>query len=513
MRNNKFNFGMYIILIFVHIFCYALLIVSQQKIIDFAAEKNFNKLVVYSILIILFMIIARVFNYLSNITKSRIKMIYKNELREKVSQKIIQEYNKNKNFEIPISWYTSDIEQIKTLYLEEILDFIFNITGVFIGIYFLAIYSLFLLLATFLATFLTFTISVLFQKKINKSTIEISKQNELFYNKVKDFSKGFSVFWQNLILLKFIKFNDEESRTIENKIKKNSDQISLQSESIYTVSTISSIVILIFSGWLMYKGSITAGSVIAITQFSGSFTYDSQAAFRGIFKIVAGKKITKKFEIEEIENWKFNYKKLNFKKISINNLNYEIEKNAIFINFNYEINKNEKILILGKSGGGKTTLLKLLIKINKNYEGEILWNNKNYKEISDLDIFTNIFYSEQFPHMFEDNIRNNVSLWNNDIQINEIKSILSKLNFKDINSLEDNTNNLSGGEKQKIFIARALLSKKNILIFDEPISSIDFKNGKNIIEYLLSINKTIIIVSHKFDDDILKKFDKVVSIN
>ncbi|WP_181021051.1 ATP-binding cassette domain-containing protein [Entomoplasma ellychniae] len=496
----------------IHLLCYAILIVCEQKIIDISQDKNYQQLVIFCGILIITMLFARVFNLITNLVSNKIKMLYKNYLRQQIAKKIIWEYAQDKNFIPSVSWLSADVEQIENSYLNEILEFIYNFTWVIIGVGFLAAYSWILFLATIIITIIIFIVSSLFQKMINKSTIAISEQNKVFLSKITDLINGFSLFWQNLMLFKFIRKNNEESELIENKIKKNSFNQVLQSEAIYSVSTISSVMILIFCGWLLYKGNITAGSVIAITQFSATFTYDSQATFRGLFHLIAGKKIANKFKLEQqyITNKPL---KLSFQKLQLKNFALTIEGIELLKNLRFEIKNNQKILIIGHSGCGKTTFLKSLVKINQNYDGDILLNNKNYHSLSDETLYNSIYYSEQFPHLFEDTILNNITLWNEEVNELKIKNILDKLNFHPEYNLQSQIINLSGGEKQKILLAQAINTNRDILIFDEPTSSLDVRNTGTILEYLLSIDKTVIIVSHKLDDKLINEFDQIIDFN
>ncbi|AKX34102.1 ABC transporter ATP-binding protein [Spiroplasma litorale] len=518
MFKIRINIIIYIIFAFLHILSYALIIYSEQKIIDNAQSKNWNIFLLFCILLITFMLVARVFNLLSNLIKAKFIQLYKNKLREFISLKIIDDYKKDKNFEIPISWYSLDVEQIEHSYLKELLGFLFNLIGVIIGIVFLGLYNYKLLLITILITFIIIVTSILFQKKINKLTLEVSEQNNKFLSIVKDICSGFSIFWQNLILLKFIHNINSESKKVENKIKRNYYIQSIQSESIYTISTTASILIFIFCGYLLYKNEISVGSVIAITQLSATFTFDSQAAFRGFFKMISGKKIVNKYYMYKNNEVKINYnidKTFEFKSLETKNLEIKYNNINILKNINLHIEKKQKILIIGESGSGKTSFIKVFLKIINNYSGEVLINDLNLKEIGENELFKVFYYHEQFPHYFNDTLKNNLTLWNENIDNKKINKVLKDLNLNIKNENLDSFNEVqySGGEKQRLLIARAVLSDKEFMIFDEPTSSLDENNANIVLNYLVKLNKTVIIISHKYDKEIIKYFDKVVNLN
>ncbi len=188
-------------------------------------------------------------------------------------------------------------------------------------------------------------------------------------------------------------------------------------------------------------------------------------------------------------------------KFSYNDLNYA------FSNINLEIKKTDKLLIYGKSGIGKSTLIKIILKYINNYEGDIYINNYNLLDI-DNDIIKNSFtYVSQNEILFSDTLINNIILDRN-ISLKEYERIikLCKVNkirddkkFRNMFYIEENGFNLSGGERQKIILARALLKNSNYIILDEALSEVGLKEEIEIIKGIFNKykDKTIIYISHK----------------
>ena len=206
-------------------------------------------------------------------------------------------------------------------------------------------------------------------------------------------------------------------------------------------------------------------------------------------------------ELYFVNNKNINKKIDNFN-IKFNNLTFSYDgyKNIIS-NFNYKIKYKDKILVIGKSGTGKSTLFKLL---NKSYEV-----NNNMISIDNVDIkYINvndyITYVSQDEKIFNDTIYNNIVLNNDDNNIDEIINItgLDKMlidNKLNINSIiEENGSNLSNGQKQRIILSRALLRNKNILILDESLNALDSNDEYEIMSKILNkfSDKTIIYISH-----------------
>ncbi len=193
--------------------------------------------------------------------------------------------------------------------------------------------------------------------------------------------------------------------------------------------------------------------------------------------------------------------------ISIKNLIYSYDDYHNIINkINIDIQENEKVQIKGRSGTGKSTVCQILAKILDNYKGTITINDINIKDYSLKTIRKNIRYVSQNEKLYTDTIENNI-LMNNKVSKKELNEILSITKVDEIinkKSLRLNTvlldggYNLSGGEKERLILARALITKPKILILDETLSEVnedlELEILTNIKDYLR--NSTIIYISH-----------------
>ena len=205
-----------------------------------------------------------------------------------------------------------------------------------------------------------------------------------------------------------------------------------------------------------------------------------------------------------------NYKESNYNlkgDIIIKNLSYSHNKiNNLFENINLEIKYGSKFLIYGKSGSGKSTLIKIILKYLEDYKGEVYINNINIKDI-EFNLMNNITYVSQNNYLNNDTIKNNI-IYDRNINDEEYENILDICNLKYLRDskklrnnfiIEDNGFNISGGEKQKIILARALLNNSNYLILDEALSEVGLNEEKEIINKIFCIyhDRTIIYISHK----------------
>lgn len=203
--------------------------------------------------------------------------------------------------------------------------------------------------------------------------------------------------------------------------------------------------------------------------------------------------------------------------ISIKKISKKYNNKYVFRNISFDINDNEKLLIIGPSGCGKTTLIRCLNGLNKIDSGNIFLNGVKISNIDDVALKSKVGMVFQnynlFPHL---SVRENVSLapkllkMGNEKEIDDlVKRLLSEVNI--INKIDSYPSKLSGGEKQRIAIARTLATKPEVILLDEPTSALDPATINDFISLLNELSKTttIVVVSHEMD--LIKSFaDKVL---
>jgi ABC-type multidrug transport system fused ATPase/permease subunit len=207
----------------------------------------------------------------------------------------------------------------------------------------------------------------------------------------------------------------------------------------------------------------------------------------------------------------------NINDITISNLSFMYEDKAILKDISHKFEKNKSYAIVGPSGAGKTTLINLLLARENNYTGNIYYNGIEVREISLDSLYEISSFVEQNVFVFDDSIINNITMYSNvdEELLNEviIKSGLTELikeKGKDY-SCGENGSNLSGGEKQRISIARALINKSQLLLLDEVTSALDNETSSLITNQLLELNNTTrIMITHRLDEEVLNKFDQII---
>jgi ABC-type bacteriocin/lantibiotic exporter with double-glycine peptidase domain len=248
--------------------------------------------------------------------------------------------------------------------------------------------------------------------------------------------------------------------------------------------------------------------------------WSKQSAYE-IINLSQKKNITKKLV-------KPNFKKdLRFENLSFS---YNNQKNLIIKNLNLTIKKGEKIAIIGNSGLGKSTFVEIFCGLLDTIKGKIKIDGK---DLSNKKTVNFISYAPQTPFLFDDTLYYNITLEkevNNKIleKFNKILNICELQKFHKLNikkrknySLGDKGVKISGGQKQRVGLARCLFNESDIIILDEPTSSLEQSLEKKIITKILKYfaNKTIVAITHKksvakmFDKTLILKKKKLINYN
>ena len=231
-------------------------------------------------------------------------------------------------------------------------------------------------------------------------------------------------------------------------------------------------------------------------------------------------------ENETQEENKNPYKILSFNQsINVANLSFGYNSSIqnVLENFNFEIKKNEAIGIIGKSGAGKSTLINILLGLLSPLSGSIKLDGVNIYE-NLYNWHSKIGYVPQDVYLLDDTIINNIAfgIEESEVDLNKVRECIKKVFLEDFTSkLPEGLNTylgergvkISGGQKQRLGIARALYCNPEILILDESTNSLDKETEENFILDLFKIKKdiTIIFITHKFDT-LRKNFNKVYEI-
>lgn len=209
--------------------------------------------------------------------------------------------------------------------------------------------------------------------------------------------------------------------------------------------------------------------------------------------------------------------------IKFNNIVKKYKNKTVINKLNLEINKGELVVLIGASGCGKTTLLKMINGLMKPSSGDIIINNQNIKNLDIIKLRRKIGYVIQhiglFPHK---TIRENIEVilkvekLESDLRLEKTKSLLNMVGLNPEEYMDRYPTELSGGQQQRIGVARAFSTDPDIILMDEPFSALDPITRSDLqdelVELQAKLKKTIIFVTHDMDEAI-KIADKICIIN
>ena len=295
-----------------------------------------------------------------------------------------------------------------------------------------------------------------------------------------------------------------------------------------TVSLATSYIIAVACGFYFINlGMMTLGKLISVCVVIGMIQWPYIALSELVIMIIEVRQATKRvLEISDKKadvnndlaksNFEFN-SSIEFKEF---NFSYE-DNNHVLEDINFTINKGETIGVVGKTGSGKTTFIKQLLRLYPIEENTLLLDGKGIERYYDYSVREKIGYAPQEYQLFSKSIKENVLFYRYDLE-DRLDEVLEQADIKkDIIRFKDgidtlvgeNGLSLSGGQKQRLGIARALLSDPDILILDDSLSAVDSNTEKAIIENIKKTRegKTNIIVAHRISA--IRHADKIVVLD
>jgi ATP-binding cassette subfamily C protein len=283
--------------------------------------------------------------------------------------------------------------------------------------------------------------------------------------------------------------------------------------------------LLLIIAYMSITGDLTFGAVVLIAQSSEKLIWPISSFTETLPKLMSVKSIIKRMDksLENISNYEETIDFNGFNsKIELKDVKFAYDDNVVLDGANLEFQKGKKYLIVGPSGGGKSTVLRLLRKYFNPNDGEITIDGIPLRDIKKEQYFNCIANIEQNVFLFEDSIKNNLTLYKDytDDEINDalkragLDEFISSLPLGIETIIYDNGKNISGGERSRIAIARGLLNKSQIIFLDEAFASLDYDRASEIEKSILNLeNVTVINVSHVIIKENQDQYDQVYVVN
>jgi len=418
-----------------------------------------------------------------------------------------------------MSMLVSDINLFEKDFFLSLLNIIYCFGTFLLGSAILFFVSPFIAMTTVLVTSLLYVITKLFEPIARKVKRETQEANANYNGELSNILNG-------LEIIKLYQVEENFKRPFESivavleQVKKRSFRIDeFQSNLNHWIAGTYQMIIYVYATYLFIQETINLTSLILVFNLIGQLIWSMISGFSFINRFRTSVDIYNRItelsnEAQGTENMTFN------QGFTVTNLSFAYGDKRVLKDLNFSIKPKEKVLIVGDSGAGKTTLLNCLAQNLSSYQGEIRVDQRELKTIKNESFLERCGYIRQNHFLFNDSIKNNIVLASSYDPLKfekVIKSVdlyewMMTLEAKENHILEQDGQNISGGQRQRVSIARELYHDRDVLFVDEPSASLDDQTAQHIYDTLLSLDKTLICVSHRHLEYLRKHFDTTIEL-
>lgn len=497
------------------------------KSIDIASE-NMDAFVKYSFLMI-FITIGMfvsfiIYRFVKNNYQKKVFHSVKTNLFNCIQSKDFCEFSKY-NEKDYIGMLVNNSKIIEEQYITPFFSVVESVIMLLLAIITLVTIDVGCAIFVVVISFMPIIIPMIFMAKLQVNMNNYAMFNATFLEKTTEQLNGYETF-KNYNSVNYVS-NIFKSNNKELGEKKKTAFLTMDvlMNALAVASNLMLIGILIFGMYMALSNKISVGQVFALMFISGTIVSPINDISQNLPQILGVKNILEDYENyckkekSNKENVKFN----ELERVDIKDYTLTIQNINILSDVNIGFEKGKKYLLVGASGSGKSTIIRGLLGYYNNYNGNISYNGYNQKDININNVYDMIAYLPQNTTIFSGTLRDNLTMFNNKYTDSVLYEVLELVNLidrvKELNNgldtvIEENANTFSGGEKQRLAIARALLKGKKVFVLDEATSALDYKNYLLIEEILFRIkDSTVISVSHRYDSKVLKNYDMIFVVN
>lgn len=532
MKLHKRQYGMFFFANFFAIIVAVMNVIQpllSEQIINSVTERRIQKVIPLVIGYFISIIIVILFEMLKKKASVKYLMDLEHTFRNQITAYILTRKPENYTKKTPqeyISLMNNDIPTIVEDYYGEMNNIIFQVFSIFLSIFALSSIHFVFVLITIVSSIFIVMIPFVFKNTLQKRKNESLNRMAEYNNKLGDAFFGYTTIQSYQIIDKIKNICIKSSEKYMKDTCKYEYLTAWSQVLMGLCSMFSSFAFIVWGSYQIYQKQITIGGLFAAIQLSEQLVIPILGIAHSLNAILAVRgvkeKLTKEYYIEEEKIGQDLGQEIN--SIDFENVSLSYGKQLIIKNFNYHFEKGKKYLMIGENGSGKSTILRMITGfINENnakIEGKILINNQEKKVFSRETIFRNLAVVEQEPYIFTGSVEENITLYGM-MKVEKFPQLLTILcgdnlvtALKEKRGISNYDTKISGGEKQKIAIARALVKKSNWILLDEATSAMDPESRKIIEKLLLEQEDlTVISISHNYNDEVISKYDEIIRID
>lgn len=459
------------------------------------------------------------YDYAKIVYVNKIVRYLKTNLYKALYNKELYDFLSEKNGHY-LSLYSKDIDLVVDNYLMPKCSIISNILTAAVSLLSIFIINWKLGLSFVALSCLTVFLSQIPGAVMAKKTVEYTQHNSAYMAVLENYLKGF----EQVKLLGLGKLFDGKLDANDNAYEK--------SRKSYLFAKVASNDIGMFIGmlsqlscmavgiWFVLNGSMTVGLLISAVQLLNGVFSPLQLFVQDKNLMGTAGEIIQRIDMEQTIAEKTKREIAGeVQEIAFHGLNLQFGNKEIFHDFNMTFEAGRKYAIVGESGKGKSTLVRLLMKYltENEYEGDVTINRQNIKAIDSDSIYDKIGYIQRNEFLIDGSVRDNIVLYREEVPSTNVDRICQDLKLdSDLVSKEidvSDSGEVSFGEKQRIDIARFLLHDYDVLVFDEPTSNLDADTANEIFNMIFGIrDKIVIVITHDRSKEVLDRFDTVLQL-
>lgn len=481
---------------------------------DHLLDSISSLIVIVLVLLGVYLIVSTLQQYVVEVLKNKIRYSLNKNLYQSYASRNIESFQKKDSSEI-LNEFNNEVNVVIDNYVSSKLN-VFSLTiSLILGSLYIANLSVEILIFLLFCAFITILINSIFKNSLKKNQMNYLDSMKQWLCSIKNLCRCFSDIKILNLEKVFCDGLDIENKNIEQSTLKNNGFIKILTSINSFISQAMFFLTLLFGIVLIHYNRLTVGQLLGIAQASNMVIMPivNYANLRNMIqssKPVLQKLLDNTVCSEENESIAFDEQ---IQDIKIKHLSYSYGVRQILDLSNLVINQGKKYLVIGKSGDGKSTFLDILIK-QKKADG-IYVNDKDLKDVQFSTYVDKFSYVNQnndlLPFSFEQNITLGRKM--SKYSLKDLVTIfnLESMFDKERDNLDFEHLNLSGGEKQRICLARAMYRNKKWLFLDEAFSAIDKTNSDRIHQFILSNpDLTVLSIEHKVTKETVSLYDKVL---
>lgn len=482
-------------------------------------KQFWNAIIFMVVILIVFFIVSLLLKATKNLFMQRGLSRFKNYVFQKILNKPIGEFGNSLSGKY-INAFSNDLSIIETNYLNGNIMIFYYMFMFALTIGVMTSINVIMTICVLLGCSIPILVSFTFGKKMIGKERMTSDANEGFVGQMKDLLNGLFVIKSFKAEKEVLSLFAEKNITLEEtkKDRRETSDVMFMAGQIASVLVIC--IVFILGVYFIFNGTMTIATVLACVQLCNFIIdpikqlvplYTNRRAAVGLIDKLA----------DLIEDTNITTDKVGIshfeKAITFQDVGMKYDEKIVLNGINITFEKGKSYAIVGGSGGGKSTMLNLILGYFDNYSGSVKIDDLEIKNIDPEKLYDVVSVIQQNVFLFDKSIKDNITMFK-EFSNEKIERAISMAGLSQLIAEKgidyfcgENGSNLSGGEKQRISIARCLIRETEVLLLDEATAALDNETAYQIEKEILSIKDlTRIIVTHKLEESLLERYDEII---